>query len=161
MIDNDPASEGFNSYGSVAGLLDYAKTRGYDVPEEAAEGLLMQAMDYLGLQTWAGRPTSADQPLPWPRSGVRVDGLLIPSDKIPQKLIQAQYLLAVLAQEVDLMPGYGGAQALEETVSGAVSIKYSESSLGSGVHFPWLRSMLAGLLGAGGASAVQFSVRRG
>lgn len=160
MIDNNPASPGFNSYGDVAGLLDYAKTRGYDVAQDAAEGLLMQAMDYLALQTWAGRPTAADQPLPWPRSGVKVDGLLVPADKIPQKLIQAQYLLAVTAQEVELMPGYGGAQALEETVSGAVSIKYSESSLNTGAYFPWLRPMLVGFLGGGGSST-SFKVVRG
>lgn len=160
MIDNDPASPGFNSYGDAAGLLDYAKTRGYDVAQDAAEVLLMQAMDYLGLQTWAGRPTAADQQLPWPRTGVRLYGQAVPSDAIPKQLVQAQYLLAVTAQETDLMPAYGGAQALKETVSGAVSIEYSEKSLSAAPYFPWLRGMLAGLLGGGGSST-SFKVVRG
>lgn len=160
MIDNDPTSPTFNSYGTVAGLLAFAASRGYDVPEDGAEGLLMQAMDYLSLQTWSGKPASAHQPLPWPRSGVKVDGFPVPADSIPKKLIQAQYQLAVLAQEVDLMPGYGGAQAVEEAVSGAVSVKYSEKTLGTAPQFPWLRKLLAGLLGFG-SSSVNFNVMRG
>lgn len=160
MIDNDPTSPTFNSYGDVAGLLAFAAARNYSVLEDSAAGLLMQAMDYLGLKTWAGKPVSAAQPLPWPRTGVTVEGLPLPADAIPQKLIQAQYQLAVTAQEVDLMPGYGGAQALEEAVSGAVSIKYAESTVGAAPHFPWLRKLLVGLLGAG-SSSVNFSVMRG
>jgi len=159
MIDNDPASPTFNSYGDVAGLLAFASSRGYDVPEESAEMLLFQALDYLNLQPWAGRPTKRGQPLPWPRAGVVVGGEAIPDDEIPQALIQAQYRLAVSAQEIDLMPGYGGAQALQESVSGAVSITYSEQTLGSGVYFPWLRQLLGDLLGAG-ASSVNFRVMR-
>lgn len=160
MIDNDPASPDFNSYGFVAGLVAFAEARGYDVPEESAEQLLIQAMDYLNIQSWAGRPTSADQPLPWPRTGVRLYGQPVPSDSIPKQLVQAQYLLAVTALETDLMPAYGGAQALKETVSGAVSIEYSEKSLSAAPYFPWLRGMLAGLLGGGG-SATSFKVVRG
>jgi len=160
MIDNDPKSPNFNSYGFVAGLMAFAEARGYEVPDSAAEQLLMQAMDYLNIQSWAGRPTSADQPLPWPRTGVRLYGRPVPSDAIPKQLVQAQYLLAVTAQEVDLMPASGGAQALKESVSGAVSIEYSEKTLGAAPHFPWLRGMLAGLMGAGGSST-SFKVVRG
>ncbi|EIV2971686.1 hypothetical protein L7Q82_003709 [Cronobacter sakazakii] len=159
MIDNDPTSPTFNSYGDVAGLMAFASSRGYDVPEESAEMLLFQALDYLNIQPWAGKPTKRGQPLPWPRAGVTVGGEPFPDDEIPQALIQAQYRLAVSAQEIDLMPGYGGAQALEETVSGAVSIKYSEQTLGSGVYFSWLRPLLGELLGAG-ASSVNFRVMR-
>ncbi|ELY4302228.1 hypothetical protein QLY43_20575 [Cronobacter dublinensis] len=159
MIDTDPTSPTFNSYGDVAGLLAFASSRGYDVPEETAEMLLFQALDYLNLQPWAGRPAKRGQPLPWPRSGVTVEGEPVPDDEIPQALIQAQYRLAVSAQEIDLMPGYGGAQALEETVSGAVSIKYSEQTLEAGVYFPWLGQLLGELLGAG-ASSVNFRVMR-
>ena len=159
MIDNEPTSPTFNSYADVAGLLAWASARGYDVPEDSAEMLLFQAMDYLGLQSWAGEPTDSAQPLPWPRSGVTVGGNPIPSDKIPPALIQAQYRLAVSAQEIELMPGFGGAQAVEEAVSGAVSIKYAESTVGAGVHFPWFRQLLGGLLGAG-ASSVNFRVER-
>ncbi|EOC0146999.1 DnaT-like ssDNA-binding protein [Cronobacter sakazakii] len=159
MIDNNPSSPGFNSYGDVAGLMAFASSRGYDVPEESAEMLLFQAIDYLNLQPWAGKPAKPGQALPWPRSGVTVGGEPFPDDEIPQALIQAQYRLAVSAQEIDLMPGCGGAQALEETVSGVVSIKYSEQTLGATVYFPWLRQMLGDVLGAG-ASSVNFRVMR-
>lgn len=160
MIDNDPTSATFNSYATAPGLVEWASSRGYDVPEDTAEALLFQAMDYLGLQSWAGEPTDGDQPLPWPRTGVTVGGRAVAVDKIPPALITAQYRLAIAAQDIDLMPGYGGAQVLEEAVSGAVSVKYSESTIGAGVDFPWLRLLLGELLGAG-ASSVNFRVMRG
>lgn len=160
MIDNNPASATFNSYGDVAGLLAFASGRGYDVPEDAAEALLLQAVDYLDLHSWAGQPTDPDQPLAWPRKGVVVARRVLPDSSIPKQLITAQYRLAIAAQDMELMPGYGGAQAIEETVSGAVSVKYSESTIGSDVSFPWLRMTLQGLLG-GAASSVAFQVMRG
>lgn len=159
MIDSDPTSATFNSYATAPGLVEWATTRGYDVPEDTAEALLFQAMDYLALQAWAGEPTDSAQPLPWPRSGVKVGRMAIPDDKIPPALVTAQYRLAIAAQEVELMPGYSGAQAVEEAVSGAVSIKYSESTIGAGVTFPWLRPLLGDLLDAG-ASSVNFRVMR-
>ncbi|EIY5055168.1 hypothetical protein ML056_003480 [Klebsiella variicola] len=159
MIDNDPTSATFNSYGDVAGLLAFATSRGYDVPEDTAEMLLFQAIDFLNLQSWAGEPTDSAQALPWPRSGVKVGRRVIPDDKIPPALVTAQYRLAIAAQDMELMPGYSGAQAVEEAVSGAVSVKYSESTIGAGVTFPWLRALLGDLLDAG-ASSVNFRVMR-
>ena len=88
MIDNDPTSATFNSYGDVSGLMAFAKSRGYDVPEDTAEMLLFQALDFLNLQSWAGEPTDSTQPLPWPRSGVTVGRRDIPGDKILQRSLQ-------------------------------------------------------------------------
>ncbi|MBH2977804.1 hypothetical protein I5R25_06050 [Serratia marcescens] len=151
MLITDPMSPGFNSYASVQNARDFATTRGYSLPDDDSEceTLLMQAMDYLAGQSWRGSRSSPDQMLPWPRSGVVVDGVLLASDKIPSQIIQAQCHLAVEAQETDLTPSFnGGAEVVQEAVSGAVSVSYAPGTSNSVPTFPWLTGLLRGFVGA-------------
>ncbi|EPU0348254.1 DnaT-like ssDNA-binding protein [Yersinia enterocolitica] len=124
MLVTNPGSPSFESYASVDDLRDLAASRGYDVPvdDESCEQLLLQGMDYLAGLIWKGSRTVAGQPLFWPRTGVVVDGYLLPKDVIPKQIIQAQCRLAVEAQEIDLSPAFaGGGEVTQETVVGAVS----------------------------------------
>ncbi|WP_085336830.1 DnaT-like ssDNA-binding protein [Serratia marcescens] len=162
MLITDPTSPDFNSYSSVQDARDFATTRGYSLPDDDSEceTLLMQAMDYLAGQSWRGSRSSPDQALPWPRSGVIVDGVPLASDKIPRQLIQAQCRLAVEAQETDLTPSFaGGGEVVAESVSGAVAVQYAEGSSGNAPYFSWLAGLLNGLLGGGGG--INFDVMRG
>ncbi|WP_140920996.1 DnaT-like ssDNA-binding protein [Limnobaculum xujianqingii] len=162
MLITDPTLPGFNSYASVDDLRQFAITRGYHVPEsdDECEPLLFQAMDYLTGQNWRGYRSSPEQALPWPRSGVIVDGVEVAADRIPSQLIQAQCRLAIEAQETDLTPSFsGGGEVVAESISGAVSVQYAEGSSASPPYFPWLTGLLRGLLGSG--AGVNFDVMRG
>lgn len=162
MLITDPALSGFNSYASVDDLRELATSRGYQIPDsdDECEPLLMQAMDYLAGQSWRGYRTTSEQSLPWPRSGVIVDGVVLATDKIPHQLIQAQCRLAIEAQETDLTPSFsGGGEVIAESITGAVSVQYAEGSSASPPYFSWLTGLLQGLLGGNGG--ISFDVMRG
>lgn len=152
MLVADPHSPGFNTYASVADLRAFAAGRGYTVPADDDECgmLLMQAMDFLEGKVWRGQRYSASQPLSWPRSGVRFDGVDLPDDAIPQRLIDAQCRLAIESQEIDLTPSVsGGGAVIAESVQGAVSVQYEPGTNKATPSFPWFYSSLRGLVVGG------------
>ncbi|VTP67867.1 Uncharacterised protein [Leclercia adecarboxylata] len=110
----------------------------------------MQAMDYLEGKTWRGERSSASQPLSWPRAGVRFDGVDLPDDTIPQRLVDAQCRLALESQEIDLTPSVAGGGAVTmERVEGAVTVQYEPGTNKAAPSFPWLYSSLRGLVVGG------------
>lgn len=152
MLVADPHSPGFNTYASVADLRAFAAGRGYTVPADDDECgmLLMQAMDFLEGKAWRGQRFSTSQPLSWPRSGVRFDGVDLPDDAIPQRLIDAQCRLAIESQEIDLTPSVsGGGAVIAESVQGAVSVQYEPGTNKATPSFPWFYSSLRGLVVGG------------
>ena len=160
MINADPRSPDFNTYASVIDLRAFATGRGYTVPADDAEcgQLLVQAMDYLEGRSWRGQRASASQPLSWPRSGVRFDGVDLPDDTIPQRLVDAQCRLAIESQEIDLTPSVAGGGAVTmERVEGAVTVQYEPGTNKAAPSFPWLYSSLRGLVVGGN----QIRIERG
>lgn len=152
MLVADPHSPDFNSYASVVDLRAFATGRGYTVPADDGEcaQMLMQAMDYLESKIWRGQRSSTSQPLSWPRSGVRFDGVDLPDDAIPQRLIDAQCRLAIESQEIDLTPSVsGGGAVIAESVQGAVSVQYEPGTNKATPSFPWFYSSLRGLVVSG------------
>lgn len=126
MLVTDPHSPDFNTYASVDNLRAFAAGRGYTIPSDDGEcgQLLMQAMDYLEGKSWCGQRSHTSQPLSWPRTGVRFDGVDLPDDAIPQRLVDAQCRLAVESQEIDLTPSVAGGGAVTmERVEGAVKVE--------------------------------------
>lgn len=160
MLNADPYSPDFNSYASVTDLRAFAVGRGYTVPADDGKcgQMLMQAMDYLEGQQWRGQRSSATQPLSWPRSGVRFDGVDLPDDAIPQRLVDAQCRLAIESQEIDLTPSVAGGGAVTmERVEGAVTVQYEPGTNKAAPSFPWLYSSLRGLVVGGN----QIRIERG
>ncbi|HEG1930090.1 DnaT-like ssDNA-binding protein [Enterobacter kobei] len=158
MLVADPHSPGFNTYASVADLRAFAAGRGYTVPADDDECgmLLMQAMDFLEGKAWCGQRFSTSQPLSWPRSGVRFDGIDLPDDTIPQRLVDAQCRLAIESQEIDLTPsGSGGGAVIAESVQGAVSVQYEPGTNKATPSFPWFYSALRGLVVGGNQVRVE------
>lgn len=152
MLVADPHSPGFNTYASVADLRAFAAGRGYTVPADDDECgmLLMQAMDFLEGKAWCGQRFSTSQPLSWPRSGMRFDGIDLPDDTIPQRLVDAQCRLAIESQEIDLTPSVsGGGAVIAESVQGAVSVQYEPGTNKATPSFPWFYSSLRGLVVGG------------
>lgn len=152
MLVADPNSPDFNSYASVSDLRAFAAGRGYSIPADDGEcgQMLMQAMDFLEGRSWRGQRSSASQPLSWPRSGVRFDGVDLQDDAIPQRLIDAQCRLAIESQEIDLTPSVsGGGAVIAESVQGAVSVQYEPGTNKATPSFPWFYSSLRGLVVGG------------
>lgn len=160
MLVADPYSPDFNSYASVIDLRAFAAGRGYTVPTDDGEcgQLLMQAMDFLEGKSWRGQRSDVVQPLSWPRAGVRFDGVDLPDDAIPQRLIDAQCRLAVESQEIDLTPSVAGGGAVTmERVEGAVTVQYEAGTNKAEPSFPWFYSSLRGLVVGGN----QIRIERG
>lgn len=149
MLVADPHSPDFNSYASVIDLRAFAIGRGYTVPADDAEcgQMLVQAMDYLEGQQWRGQRSDPSQPLSWPRSGVRFDGVDLPDNAIPQRLVDAQCRLAIESQEIDLTPSVAGGGAVTmERVEGAVTVQYEPGTKKAAPSFPWFYSSLRGMV---------------
>ncbi|MCE9982448.1 hypothetical protein LZ656_08615 [Leclercia adecarboxylata] len=160
MLVAEPHSPDFNSYASVIDLRTFAAGRGYAVPSDDGEcsQMLMQAMDYLEGKTWRGERSSASQPLSWPRAGVRFDGVDLPDDTIPQRLVDAQCRLALESQEIELTPSVAGGGAVTmERVEGAVTVQYEPGTNKAAPSFPWFYSSLRGLVVGGN----QIRIERG
>lgn len=126
------------SYATVAELDAYATARGETLPatEPEKERLLIDAVEFLESQTYKGERKTRAQALQWPRTGVYIDGFYIPDTEIPRELKNAQLQAAIDSQTVDLMPTANAetqGAVVEETVEGAVSVKYAEpkASMGS------------------------------
>ena len=160
MLMADPHSPDFNSYASVVDLRAFAAGRGYTVPSDDGEcgQMLMQAMDYLEGQQWRGQRSDVSQPLSWPRSGVRFDGVDLPDDSIPKRLVDAQCRLAIESQEIDLTPSVaGGGAVIAESVQSAVSVQYEPGTNKATPSLPWLYSSLRGMVVSGN----QIRIERG
>ncbi|EAS2108016.1 hypothetical protein LO27_13425 [Salmonella enterica] len=162
MLVTDLTSDSADSYAGVGDLRHYAGLRGYSVPEDDAscETLLIKAMDYLAGMPWCGEKAERGQPLDWPRCDVCVDGAILQDGLLPKRVVDAQCRLAVEAQSVDLQPTLNGeADILSESIAGAVAVTYDPDSAGTPPSFPWLDTILRGLVENGGG--INFDVMRG
>ena len=160
MIVSDPASAEFNSYATADNLRKFASSREIALPD-AAEPLLLKAMDYLNGLSWYGSRLSVSQPLPWPRSGVVFDGVKLPSDIIPAQLVTAQCMLAIEAISGDLLAANREAAVKSERVDGAVTVSYAVADGQSFTpNYPLVMGILTGLV-SGRGFAINATARRG
>ena len=99
IIEDGSVVAGANTFVTDAELLAYANARGLTIAatEPERNTTLILAIDYLVSkeQSLKGCRVSADQELPYPRSGVSANGFTIASDAIPQSLKNAQLELAI------------------------------------------------------------------
>lgn len=122
-----------NSYVSRADVIAYAAARGVTLADTTAtDALILQATDYLEslADRYIGERYSRDQALCWPRSGVVIEGYSWDYDEIPRQLIAAQCALVV---EINAGDDPFNATAkkgpiTEETVSGAVTVRYASAT---------------------------------
>lgn len=98
--DGKGSNPSANSYADVAMLRSYANMVKASLPsaDEDCASLLLEAMTYLDDQSrrFKGLPI-AGYPLAWPRTGVVLDGSILPSNVVPRELEYAQMALAVIA----------------------------------------------------------------
>lgn len=77
---------GENSYIDEAYLQAYADDRGLTIAAADLSVLLINAMDYLNVQSWSGTKTDENQALDFPRNG---------ATDVPSNIEQAQAVLAI------------------------------------------------------------------
>lgn len=151
-----------NSYVTVSEYRGYATSRGVTLPvsDDACEPQLIQAMDYLEIQPWAGYPTYPDQALAWPRSGVYIYGSEIADDAIPGKIKFAQMQLAMQVNAgVELMPTVVGGSGIKREKVGPLETEYDTSNVGMMPYFASVSALLAPYLT--GLGFGQFRATRG
>jgi hypothetical protein len=151
MITTDHNSNSFNSYASVDDLENFSKARSIQLPENK-EPLLIKAMDYLNGLNWAGKKSTHNQPLPFPRKNVVFDGYLLPSDEIPTRLITAQCMLAVEAILGDLQPSVRDTPVKSESLASALTVSYVVDESGFKPQYTAVMSILGDLVVSGGFS---------
>ena len=132
IIEDGTIVASANSYAAHSDLATYATLRGTTLTAVQAdrEALLIKAMDALQDRRWKGERVSIDQELAWPRTGVFRDGQLLPYDEIPRELFYGQMALALAAIDIELMPvqpAQGKGPITEETVHGAVTVRYANA----------------------------------
>ena len=125
IVEDGTLVEGATSFVSVAEIRAYAAARGRTVPAEDAPGdtkieqAAIVAMDFIqALATrFAGSFTYDGQYLPFPRYGMRVGGVYLAKDAIPEDIKRAQIELALAVLDgIDIMPTLDGAEVKREKV---------------------------------------------
>lgn len=163
IIEDGTGKPDATSYATSEDLAAYASARGTTVPsdEQAREVLLVKAMDKLGEfnARWLGCRASATQALAWPRKDVWLNGARFPSNTVPRELQYAQLAYAIEAVTNDLQktvtPQDTG-PIIEETIDGAVTIKYANPGKVLPVSaFARADTLVAVLLKRGGLFAVR------
>lgn len=136
-------------YAEETNFTAYAAARGITLLRPVAE-TLTQALDYIEIQDYSGEKTDPNQVLEFPRNG---------DTEVPTNIVTAQMQAALIYDAGDDPMAPLEPKVLEETVFGAVSVKYSDKS-GSSTYYTYLNRLLQPYLdNQGGAS--NFKVSRG
>lgn len=114
------------SYSTEAELTAYATARGVTLVEDLTV-LLTKAHDFIESKSYKGSRYSSQQLTMWPRSDVYVDGVLIPSDVVPQGIKNAEMQTAI---EIDT--GFDPLSNVERSIKrervDVIEVEYMESS---------------------------------
>ena len=153
VVEDGSGKTDSNSYISEAGLTTYATDRGVTLSGTASV-LLIQAMDYIEVQSYKGYKYTEEQALQWPRGNVWLDGYSVDVDEIPQLLIDAQCEVAIgIDGGVNPLANVGRSTKKEKV--GDIEVEYMDGARDS-TYLAAAESKLSKLLspGSGGMSAV-------
>jgi len=133
IIEDGSIVENANSLVTRAEAIAYALTFGITLADEVATDVyLIKAMQYFYSieNQLKGYRVDRDQTLPYPRSGIIINGFAWESDEIPTEAKTAQLELIIdLSQSVDIYNrSFSKGVVLEEAVDGAVSRKYADTT---------------------------------
>jgi len=130
--------------------------RGYSITGTASQ-LLTRSMDWVEQQSYKGSRTDSTQALSWPRQGVRVDGVLLASDTVPEIVKELQMRAAYDIDTGSDPLAVAGQTVQAEAVSGAVSVTYASGSVQSRISSQ--TSLILGKISNN--SGMSFEVSRG
>ncbi len=143
-------------YGTEAGLTAYATARGYTLTL-APSVLLNRAHDYLESLNYIGSKTDSTQEAEWPRKDAVVDGVTLPSDTVPQDIINAEYQAAIGIDE-GADPLAVSSQSIKRERVDVIEVEYQDGT-SSAASNPVLRGRLSKYL-ASSAGGNNFVVTR-
>lgn len=95
VVENGTGISNANSYASVAYYRAYWTERGRDVSAQTdaqVQAYLIRATDFIEKtfgDRWRGSRSTLVQSLGFPRTGVVIDGITLPSDMLPSSLLMA------------------------------------------------------------------------
>lgn len=120
VVEDGSGVAGANSFISLIDFLDFAEQHNFALPddEDLSVGWLRRAAFAMQVMDWKGSLVDADQAMPWPRSGVYVDGELLSESAIPRGIVYGQAMLALemYAEDASAAEAGGGAAVGEESV---------------------------------------------
>ena len=130
VIENGSGVPGAESFATADELVTYAVNFGKVIPAEPIqlEALLRRAALQMNALPWKGGAARRDQPLSWPRAGVKRNGWELPHNQIPPQIKAGQMALAAEIHADDLTPPElkKGAVTMDR-VDGAVTRQYAEA----------------------------------
>ena len=130
IIEDGSIVEDANTYINVADVKTYASDRGVILgTDDEVNAQIISAMDYVESKECEFQGQQVEpgvQELSWPRSGVQLNGVDFPSDKIPKQLRSAISQL-VIAQfnGVVLFPNTTPSDYIVEETVGPITTKYA------------------------------------
>lgn len=135
IVEDGSIVPGANSFVALQDYIDYATTLGLDVDVNSqAESQLVSAAEFIKIQTnLKGSLYNRDQPLPYPRTGLVLEGWHWASNEIPRQVIQLQMTKAIeVFQGFSVITGENvssssGQIVKRERVEGAVEVEYETS----------------------------------
>lgn len=131
VIENGSGVPGAESFATADELVTYAVNFGKVIPAEPIqlEALLRRAALQMNALPWKGGAAHRDQPLSWPRAGVKRNGWVLPHNQIPPQIKAGQMALAAEIHADDLAPPElkKGAVTMDR-VEGAVTRQYAQAS---------------------------------
>lgn len=154
IVENGSIVAGANSYASVADADAYYLVRANAawaaLTNEAKEAALILGTDFIEAtysQSWLGDIVSPDQPLSWPRVGVRINGYAIQPNVVPDKVKQAAIEMALRASAGEPLIIDEGQRVTEERVD-VLTVKYAEFSDPT-LRYPYVNRLLTPYLRSG------------
>lgn len=134
IVENGSIVDNANSLVTRAEFIAYASLIGTTiVDDEDADVLLIKAMKFIDAHEskLKGIKTERDQSLSFPRYNLRINGWSWNTDEIPTEAKDCQMELALeLNSGTDLYnPTFSKGPRIEETVSGAVTVRYGTNSV--------------------------------
>jgi hypothetical protein len=150
-VEDGSGITGANTYVSLVDCGTYHTNLGnttWTGSDAAKTSAIYRAMAWMENQAFKGYPVVYEQDLEWPRYGVTDrNGYAVESDDIPPQIIKAlcEAALIELVSAGALRPALKrGGQVTEQTISGAVSVKYA-SGAPTTTDYTVISGLLSGL----------------
>jgi len=141
VVETGSVITGANSYATIAQADQYHENYGNpsawsalaDADKQEALRKATQYLDARYKARWQGRKVNSLQPLLWPRSFVEdSDGIYIAADEIPQELIDAVSILALISLTDTLRPDVAAKNSgISSESKGVGPLKTSVTYIGS------------------------------
>jgi hypothetical protein len=153
-----PVTVGFDSYADETGLTSYATARGVTITGDKTQ-LLIKAMDWLEMQSFASSKVSATHPLKWPRFNAEYmwPDYPLDDDGVPLDIVKAQMICA-LVYDSGGDPIGAISRAVKKEKVDVIEVEYMDGAA-SQTLYPSLNALISPFLG-GGSSGTGFVVSR-